>query len=239
MISNVTAPAQPSDSAGLGSRPGGLAGLTPSGRAIVPLGWALYDFANTIFSFAVVSGAIGLWLTDDARFGERDGNVLLSVAIVASVGLNAIVSPILGAISDRAGGRRMPVPAVLHRCCASSRRRSSASARRSSACCCSSSRTSPTRRRSSTTTPRSGLVSYPETRGKLSGIGVAIGYCGTIFVGLLIFFLDIPVGERFLVAAAAVRRCSRSRSSSSCVSPAGTVRPVAGRRCRARGPSSS
>ena len=48
---------------------GRLAALTPSGRAIVPASWALYDFANTIFSFAVVSNAIGLWLVDDARFG--------------------------------------------------------------------------------------------------------------------------------------------------------------------------
>jgi UMF1 family MFS transporter len=44
-------------------------------------------------------------------------------------------------------------------------------------------------------------VSYPETRGKLSGIGTAIGYCGTVFVGLLIFFLDIPVVDRFRVTA--------------------------------------
>jgi len=33
------------------------------------------------------------------------------------------------------------------------------------------------------------------------GIGVAVGYLGTIFVGLLIFFADIPVEERFRVAA--------------------------------------
>ena len=58
-----------------------LASLTPTGRARVPAAWALYDFANTIFSFAVVSNAIGLWLVDDARFGERDGNFLLSLAI--------------------------------------------------------------------------------------------------------------------------------------------------------------
>ena len=56
--------------------PGGLAGLTPSGRAIVPAAWSLYDFANTIFSFAVVSGAIGLYLND--QFGQRDGAVLLA-----------------------------------------------------------------------------------------------------------------------------------------------------------------
>jgi UMF1 family MFS transporter len=226
MISNVTAPAQPSDRAGSGSRPGGLAGLTPTGRAIVPLGWALYDFANTIFSFAVVSGAIGLWLTDDARFGERDGNVLLSIAIVASVGLNALVSPVLGAISDRAGGRRMPYLLLFTVLCVVPTAFIGLSP------------------------PLIGLllflvanfayqaaliyydatlrlVSYPETRGKLSGIGVAIGYCGTIFVGLLIFFLDLPVGERFLVAALlyglfAIPIFLLVRD------PAGTVRPSLG-----------
>ena len=77
--------------------------MTPSGRTIVPASWALYDFANTIFSFAVVSGAIGLYLVD--QFGERDGNLLLSIAVVLSVGINALVSPILGAFSDRGPGR--------------------------------------------------------------------------------------------------------------------------------------
>ena len=52
-------------------------------------------------------GAIGLYLVNDNQFGERDGNVLLSVAVVVSVGINALVSPILGALSDR-GARRMP-----------------------------------------------------------------------------------------------------------------------------------
>ncbi len=44
-------------------------------------------------------------------------------------------------------------------------------------------------------------VGYPATRGKLSGLGTAIGYCGTVFVGLLIFLLDIPVVDRFRVTA--------------------------------------
>ena len=83
------------------SRPRGLAGLTPSGRAVVPIGWALYDFANTMFSFAVVSGAIGLYLVDPERFGPRDGNAWLSIAVIVSVAVNALVSPILGAFSDR------------------------------------------------------------------------------------------------------------------------------------------
>jgi hypothetical protein len=82
---------------------GRLGGLTSSGRARVAISWSLYDFANTIFSFAVVSGAIGLWLVSDDRFGERDGNFILSLAVVVSVGLNALVSPIRSASRCGAG----------------------------------------------------------------------------------------------------------------------------------------
>lgn len=175
-----------------------LAGLTTSGRARVAVAWAMYDFANTIFSFAVVSGAIGLWLVSDSRFGERDGNFVLSVAVVVSVGLNALVSPILGALSDR-GGRRMPyllfftllciVPTVFI----------------------------------GWSTPLVGVllfivanfayqasliyydstlksVSRPESRGRLSGIGVGVGYFGTIFSGLFLLLLGVAVDDRFLVA---------------------------------------
>ena len=178
---------------------GRLRGLTPSGRARVPAAWAVYDFANTIFSFAVVSSAIGLWLTEDAQFGERDGNFFLSLAIVVSVGLNAIVSPVLGALSDR-GGRRLPFLLTFTLLCVVATFFVADAG------------------------PTVGLVlfivanfayqaaliyydatlrtvSNPDSRGKLSGIGVAIGYLGTIAVGLVIFLLDVPVAARFRVAA--------------------------------------
>ena len=177
----------------------GLAGLGPSGRAVVPVAWALYDFANTIFSFAVVSGAIGLYLINDRQFGERDGNVLLSIAIVVSVGLNAAVSPILGAYSDR-GGRRMPFLLFFTGLCIVATFFIA------------------------DVPPVLGLglfivanfayqaaliyydatikvVSFPETRGRLSGIGTAVGYLGTVFVGLLIFLLDVAVVDRFRLTA--------------------------------------
>jgi MFS transporter, UMF1 family len=188
------APARPES---LPARRRGLAGLTPSGRAIVPAAWALYDFANTIFSFAVVSGAIGLYLID--RFGARDGNVLLSIAIVASVGINALVSPVLGALSDRGTGR-MPFLLFFTALCIGATFFIA------------------------DVPPLLGLVlfivanfayqaaliyydatlrtvSFPATRGKLSGLGTAVGYCGTVFVGLLIFFLDVPVADRFRLTA--------------------------------------
>ena len=176
-----------------------LGGLTSSGRARVAISWALYDFANTIFSFAVVSGAIGLWLVSDDRFGERDGNFILSVAVVVSVGLNALVSPILGALSDR-GGRRLPFLLAFTALCIVPTAFIGASQ------------------------PVLGVllfivanfgyqaaliyydatlksVSRPETRGRLSGIGVGIGYCGTIFAGLFMLALGVPVEDRFFVAA--------------------------------------
>jgi UMF1 family MFS transporter len=184
-------------SVGPANRARGLGALTPSGRAIVPASWALYDFANTIFSFAVVSGAIGLYLTD--QFGRRDGGVLLAVSVAISVGINAIVSPILGALSDR-GGRRMPFLLLFTvQCIAATFFIASVP-------------------------PVLGLVlfivanfsyqaaliyydatlktvSNPESRGRLSGIGTAIGYCGTVAVGLTIFLLDVPVEDRFRLSA--------------------------------------
>ena len=108
MASDAPSGGPAADDAEVGvGRSGGLAGLTPSGRAVVPVAWSLYDFANTIFSYAVVSTAIGLWLTDDSRFGQGLGQLVQGITIAVSVGLNALVSPILGALSDR-GGRRLP-----------------------------------------------------------------------------------------------------------------------------------
>ncbi len=182
---------------GIGRR---LAGLTPSGRAPVPVAWALYDFANTVFSYAVFSTAIGLWLTDPDRFGQDGGQLVQAICVVVSVGINALVSPPLGALSDR-GGRRLPfllvftiltiVPAALIGFSA----------------------------------PVVGAilfifanfsyqaaliyydatlstVSYPATRGKLSGIGVGVGYLGTIAIALLLIVLDPPVEGYFPISMA-------------------------------------
>jgi UMF1 family MFS transporter len=196
----VTANAPATADAG-GRRPGGLAGLTPTGRARVPLGWALYDFANTIFSYAIVSYAMGLWLVEDTQFGKANGPFAFSVAIAVSVGVNAIVSPILGALSDRAGGRRLPYLLFFTLLCIIP----TAVIGQSPALVGLVLFTIANFAYQSAliyydSTLRT--VSLPETRGTLSGIGVAIGYCGTIFIGILIFLLDLPIASVFFVAAA-------------------------------------
>ena len=82
----------------------GLGGLTRSGRAIEGLAWALYDFANTIFSFAIVSFAMGPWAV--RALGEGPGTFFFTLAGSIAILLNAAVSPVLGAMSDRTGGRK-------------------------------------------------------------------------------------------------------------------------------------
>ena len=178
--------------------PGRLGGLTPSGRAVVPIGWALYDFANTIFSYAVVSVAIGLWLTDDTRFGPGPGQLIQGIAIASSVGLNALVSPILGALSDR-GGRRLPflfaftlaciVPTVLIG-------PSLAAVGVALFIVANFAYQAALIYYDATLA----LVSRPATRGRLSGIGVAVGYMGTLFVAVILLILDASPEQIFLVA---------------------------------------
>jgi UMF1 family MFS transporter len=82
----------------------GLGGLTRSGSSVEALAWALYDFANTIFSFAIVSFAMSLWAI--SFFGEADGQRWFGIAVSTSVLVNAAVSPVLGAMSDRTGRRK-------------------------------------------------------------------------------------------------------------------------------------
>ncbi|MCC6617899.1 MAG: MFS transporter, partial [Chloroflexi bacterium] len=154
----------------------GLGGLTRSGSSVQALAWALYDFANTIFSFAIVSFAMSLWAI---RFlGEGPGTFWFTAAVSISVLLNAIVSPVLGAMSDRVG-RRKPFLAFFTVACVLATAVIGL------------------------VDVRLGLVAFalanfayqaaliyydallpdvarPLSRGRLSGIGVALGYCGTL-----------------------------------------------------------
>ena len=159
----------------------GLGGLTRSGSAVEGLSWALYDFANTIFSFAIVSYAMSLWAI---RFlGEAGGQFWFTFAVSISVLLNAAVSPVLGAMSDRTG-RRKPYLGVFTGLAIA-----------------------PTLFIGFVNVGigllffaianfgyQAALIYYDallpdvartETRGRLSGVGVALGYLGTIVSGLL------------------------------------------------------
>jgi UMF1 family MFS transporter len=67
--------------------------------------WVLYDLANTVFSMGVVSVYFGSWVRASA--GPARADQILGVVTAISMGLIFIISPLLGAMSDRAR-RRMP-----------------------------------------------------------------------------------------------------------------------------------
>ena len=75
----------------------------PDKRAIAS--WALYDFANTIFSMNVISLYFALWVTVD--HGGQD--ILYSATLSGSMFAVAISVPIFGTISDQTGRRGFPL----------------------------------------------------------------------------------------------------------------------------------
>jgi len=160
----------------------GLGGLTRTGSSVEALAWAFYDFANTIFSFAIVSFAMSLWTI---RFlGEGPGTFWFTAAVSVSVLLNAIVSPVLGAMSDGIG-RRKPFLAVFTAICILG----------TVAIGLVDIRLGLVAFAMANFAYQAALIYYdallpdvarPIARGRLSGIGVALGYCGTLLVGVLL-----------------------------------------------------
>src|SRR3990172_1177210 len=67
------------------------------------LSWALYDFANTIFSMNILSMYFPLWVTRDMGGKDIHYSVALSVSVIAA----GVSMPVIGALSDSMG-RRIP-----------------------------------------------------------------------------------------------------------------------------------
>jgi UMF1 family MFS transporter len=149
---------------------------------------------------------MGLWVVSDTRLGAADGQFWFGIANAASVGINALVSPVLGAMSDRTG-RRLPYLMFF-----------------TAQCVIATAAIGLIPTGASTLTwlglvlftvanfsyqaaliyydATLPVVSKPTSRGRVSGIGVAVGYIGTIVIALLILILDSGSGPlTFFMAA--------------------------------------
>jgi len=82
--------------------------VIPSHKKKTVLGWAIYDFANTIFSMNIVTMYFAQWIVVDNKVED----VYYSISYSASMLLVALTIPALGAVSD-AKGKRMPYLVVL------------------------------------------------------------------------------------------------------------------------------
>jgi UMF1 family MFS transporter len=147
-------------------------------------GWVLYDLANTIFSMGVISLLFPLWVRD--AVGPEKADARYGVITAISMGIIFLLSPLLGAMTDRARNR-MPFLMISTVICVAL--------------------TTLLGRGPFVMTAvlfiianaayQAGLqfydallpeVSTPENRGRIGGIGVGVGYFGSyIAVGLSIF----------------------------------------------------
>ncbi len=75
---------------------------------LATVSWALYDFANTIFSMNIVTMYFAQWIIVD----NKKEDIYYSTSYAVSMFLVAITMPVLGAISD-AKGKRKPFLLVL------------------------------------------------------------------------------------------------------------------------------
>jgi UMF1 family MFS transporter len=148
-------------------------------RAVVS--WVLYDLANTIFSMGVVSVYFSTWVRD--QVGALRADSVYGVITAISMGLIFIASPILGAMTDRAR-RRMPFLVVTTLICVAFTALLARGGFFFTALCFTVANVA----------YQAGLqfydamlpeVSHEGNRGKISGIGVGVGYLGSyIAVGL-------------------------------------------------------
>jgi UMF1 family MFS transporter len=167
-------------------------------RAVVS--WVLYDLANTIFSMGVVSLYFSLYIRGEV--GAQRADSVYGVITAISMGMIFVISPLLGAMTDRAP-RRMPFlvwSTIL--CCAATALIARGSYLESA-----------TLFVIGNAAYQAGLQFYDallpevtteENRGRIGGIGVGIGYLGSylaVGIGLLFGTKDKPF--LFLIIAVA------------------------------------
>ncbi len=145
------------------------------------MSWVLYDLANTIFSMGVVSLYFPILVRAHAGAGDADFEWGLIGAV--SMGIIFVASPLLGAMTDRAA-KRMPFLVVSTLICVAFTALLARGGFYVSAVCFVIANVA----------YQAGLqfydamlpeVSHERNRGKISGIGVGVGYLGSyIAVGL-------------------------------------------------------
>ncbi len=162
--------------------------------------WVLYDLANTIFSMGVISLYFSLWVRDQVGASRADTTYGIITAI--SMGIIFMVSPLLGAMTDRAP-RRMPfLIASTVLCVAFTSILARAGFYTTAVCFV-----------VANVAYQAGLqfydallpeVSTEENRGKIGGIGVGVGYIGSYFavgIGLWLGTENKPILFTAIAAA--------------------------------------
>jgi UMF1 family MFS transporter len=168
-------------------------------RRSAVVSWVLYDLANTIFSMGVISLYFSLWVRD--QVGAQRADTTYGIITAISMGFIFLLSPLLGAMTDRAP-RRMPFLIASTVTCVAFTAVLARSGFYVTAVCFVIANVA----------YQAGLqfydallpeVSTEENRGKIGGIGVGVGYIGSYFavgIGIVLGTSNKP----FLFTAIAI-----------------------------------
>jgi UMF1 family MFS transporter len=149
----------------------------PSRRLPLPpvVGWVLYDFANTIFSFVVVTRYFSDWIVEER--GQPDIYVGL---MVAAVSLALVVTlPLIGALADRSG-RHKPILIVFTLVCVVATGLLGVVESVLLALAVGAIATYAFNTSDAQYHPLLSEVATERNRGRISGIGVAVGFLGSL-----------------------------------------------------------
>jgi len=176
-------------------------------RNVQVFSWAVYDFANTIFSMNIVSMYFPLWITQD--LGGRD--IYYSIGLSVSTLAAGLTMPAIGVLSDQMG-RRIPFLIGLTLICVAFTAGIAASTGLVAAIAMFAAANYGYQ---AALAPYDALlpeVSRGERVGWVSGLGVAMGYVGSIG-GLYMVkpFVDAHGGPRHSSLRPCCSCCSRCR----------------------------
>lgn len=77
------------------------------------IGWSLYDFANTIYSMNIVSLYLKRYLVEDLKYDDR----YFDIPFAISMAIAALLLPALGALSDHSTKKKLFVLLFTLTCC--------------------------------------------------------------------------------------------------------------------------
>jgi UMF1 family MFS transporter len=153
------------------------------------LSWAFYDFANTIFSFAVITRYFNEWVIE--QHDRPDWHVGLMSAIVGLLLL--VTMPAIGAISDQLG-RRLPFLAAFTLACVAATGLLGTVDSITVALVVAGAAIFAYQLALSMYDPLLATVAPPSHHGRVSGLGVGLGYVG-VLVGSQVLEKMVPAKD--------------------------------------------